>query len=210
MYIALLAMLAASLLFGMLVYSMLPDVVASHWNAEGKADGYSSKTSFVLLMPAIMLVTSLILILVPRLDPRRKNIEQFQEIYNGFVVFIAFFLFYIHSLSLLYNLGMIRNIILWIIPIFAALSFYLGFLMKKNRPNWFIGIRTPWTLTSDHVWYKTHNLASKLFAASGFIILIGLLLPALAIFLMVIPLLLITLYLCVYSYIEYHKETDET
>jgi len=92
------------------------------------------------------------------------------------------------------------------VPIFALLNFFIAFLCYKAQPNWFIGVRTPWTLSSDTVWFKTHALGSKLFMATGILTLIGIIIPSISFLLMVIPLIAVALFLVVYSYFEYSQE----
>jgi uncharacterized membrane protein len=91
-------------------------------------------------------------------------------------------------------------------PAFGVLFYCCGIVMENAKMNWFIGIRTPWTLSSENVWNKTHRLGGVLFKAAGVISVAGFLLPQYAIFIMVGPVLLFSLYLVVYSYIEYRKE----
>ena len=93
-----------------------------------------------------------------------------------------------------------------LIPAFAALFFYAGILIDKAKRNWFVGIRTPWTLSSQKVWDKTHQLGGQLFKLSAIIALLGLLSESLAIYLMIGPIILASIYLFVYSYWIFQKE----
>ena len=94
-------------------------------------------------------------------------------------------------------------------PAFALFIYYAGVLIEKSEPNFTIGIRTPWTLSSESVWTKTHVLGAKLFKIAGGLALLGIVLPQLAIFFILIPLLLAAFIPVVYSYFEYQKEVKQ-
>jgi len=91
-------------------------------------------------------------------------------------------------------------------PAMGILFFYAGVLIENSKMNWFIGIRTPWTLSSESVWDKTHKLGAKLFKASGIIAFAGLIFPALAFYFVLIPVIISALWTIIYSYLEYQKE----
>ena len=176
-YFILLAFLLLSFAVGLFAMPYLPNNVANHWNAKGEPDGYSTKMNLVLFSPILLTCLSLLLMLLPKIDPRRENIDKFRKEYNIFVAFFAFFMFYVHALSIALNLGVNLNMTQGMVPIFALLNFFIAFLCYKAQPNWFIGIRTPWTLSSDTVWFKTHALGAKLFIVTGILTLIGIIIP---------------------------------
>lgn len=90
-------------------------------------------------------------------------------------------------------------------PAFAVLFYYAGILMSHAKQNWFVGIRTPWTMSNELVWNKTHKIGGKLFKLTGLISLLSLILPDLSIFFILVPILFTTVFVFVYSYIEYQK-----
>jgi uncharacterized membrane protein len=196
--------------FAIAIYldSEMPEMMASHWNAQGEVDGYMPKFWGLFLMPIISVVIFLLFLLIPKIDPLKRNIQKFRTYYDWFIVlFIAFF-FYVYVLTLLFNLkGMDLdfNFTQMMVPALGILFYYLGILTENAKRNWFIGIRTPWTLSSDKVWDKTHKLGGKLFKIAGVMAFIGLLLPQYSILFAVIPVLVVALYTVVYSYIEYQK-----
>jgi uncharacterized membrane protein len=116
------------------------------------------------------------------------------------------FLFYLYLITILWNFGFNFNMIQLLVPAFAVLFYYSGVLIEKAKRNWFIGIRTPWTMSSDKVWDKTHKLGGKLFKISGIISLLGLLSEDYAIYAIILPIISFTAYLFVYSYFEYKKK----
>jgi uncharacterized membrane protein len=94
-------------------------------------------------------------------------------------------------------------------PAFAALFFYAGVLIQHAKQNWFVGIRTPLTLSNETVWKKTHALGSKLFKASGIVCLIGIIYPVWAIWFIIIPAIASAVITVVYSYQEFQRQTKK-
>jgi uncharacterized membrane protein len=187
-------------------YPQLPDKLASHWNAAGQADGYSSKFWGLFLLPIISVAVTLLLVLIPRLDPLKANVEKFKGYYYGFIIVFLLFFFYLHVLTIIFNLGYVLNMTFFLIPAFAAMFYFMGMMVSKAKRNYFIGIRTPWTLASDMVWDKTHALGGKLFKISAIISLIGLLFGQYAIWFMLVPVIIASIVTVVYSYLEFRKE----
>ncbi|PJE57420.1 MAG: hypothetical protein COU82_02105 [Candidatus Portnoybacteria bacterium CG10_big_fil_rev_8_21_14_0_10_38_18] len=204
--IFILIIILISFAVGIYFYPQFPDKVASHWNARGEVDGYMSKFWGLFLMPIITLGLWLMFILIPKIDPLKKNIEKFRKYFDAFIVFIILFLFYIYVLTIFWNLGKTFDMGRAMVPAIGILFFYIGILLKYAKRNWFIGIRTPWTLSSDNVWDKTHKLGAKLFKIAAIITLLGLFFPKIAIWLAILPAILFAIYTFIYSYIVYKKE----
>jgi uncharacterized membrane protein len=93
-------------------------------------------------------------------------------------------------------------------PAFATLFYYSGVLIENAKRNWFIGIRTPWTLSSDRVWDKTHKIGGKLFKIAGIVALAAVFFETAAIFFIIVPVIIVSIYTVVYSYLEYQKESQ--
>lgn len=187
-------------------YQIMPEIVASHWNARGQVDGYMSKFWGLFLMPLISLVLLLLFLIIPNIDPLKKDTEKLKNDLGKFSVAIMIFFFYIFSLTIAWNMGYRFGLIEFITPAFGALFFVCGFFIGKIKRNWFAGIRTPWTMSSDAVWDKTHRLGGKLFKLSGLISLTGIIFPQWAMFLVIGSVLLSTIFLFVYSYFVYRHE----
>ena len=204
--IAILASTAVFFIVGGLFYPYMPEVMASHWNAHGQADGYMSRFWGVFLFPLMAVGLAFLLVLIPRLDPLKANVEKFKKTYHGFIaVFLVYFL-YIYVLSLLLNLGMNLDMIQLLLPAMALFLYFLGVLLGRAKRNWFIGIRTPWTLISDSVWDKTHRLGGILFKIAAALTLLGLVLPDWTFYFFLVPVLLVTVFTIVYSYLVYRQE----
>ena len=202
-----LALFVMSMAAGALLYARLPEQVASHWNAQGQADGYSSRLSGVLMMPLMMLGLGLLLMAVPSIDPLRANIALFRADYNTFVVFFAAFFTYLHGITLAYNLGVPVNMNAVMAPAMGGLMYFSGMLIGKAKRNYFIGIRTPWTLANEVVWDDTHRRGAVLFKLAGVVSLLGMFWPAWGMFFLLIPVLAATVYVLVYSYVRFRQVT---
>lgn len=195
----------ASVILGMVAYPHLPETTVSHWDNQGNPNGYMSRFWQVALIPLLIVGLTALLLTLPNIDPLRQNIIGFQEEYNKFVVFMGLFLLYVHTLSLFWNLGNKFNFSALMIPGFGLFIFFTGTLLQKAKRNFFIGIRTPWTLSSDLVWDKTHQLGGKLFKISGLLALGGFAFPNLSGFFVLVPLLGSSLFLILYSYLIFRK-----
>ncbi len=208
--IVILTLLALSFGAGVVLYPSLPDQVVSHWNAAGEADGMMGKFWGVFLFPIIMVALFGLYLLIPKIDPMRANIESFRKQYNAFWVFLFLFFTYVFGLTLAWNSGYVFDFTTWIIPAIAALFWFLGAFIKKSKRNFFVGIRTPWTLSSDTVWEKTHALGGKLFKLSASISLLGIFVGGdMAILFILVPVVVTVLVTVVYSYLEYRKEVEK-
>ena len=160
---------------GFLAYNKLPEQVPSHWNASGEVDVYSSKNFAVFFAPLLAFGLWLLLICLPLIDPLRKNYQKFSKPYFALRAALVLFLGLLYGFTLAAGLGVRINIKFFIVPSISILIAVFGFFMPKIKPNWFVGIRTPWTLQSDEVWQKTHQFAGKTFVLSGLLSIFSLL-----------------------------------
>ncbi|MFK8052142.1 MAG: SdpI family protein [Woeseiaceae bacterium] len=173
------AIIAVSAAASAIVYPELADQVPTHWNARGEIDGYSGKLTAALLGPAGALGLMLLMWVIPAISPKGFKTEEFQPVVNIFQVAMVAFMAAIGAIILMAGLGhevsMERFIPAGVGLLFVVLGNYLG----KVRKNFFIGIRTPWTLSSDEVWARTHRLGGYLFVFAGIgMMAAGLFLPS--------------------------------
>lgn len=194
---------------GLLLWNQLPEQMASHWNANDEVDGYMSKVWGVFLMPLVSLGLFLLFLVIPNIDPNKANIAEFRESFNLFIVLFVVFMLYVHALTLAWSLGYTGfRLSTMLLPAMGLLFIFIGFMLRQAKRNFFIGIRTPWTLSSDTVWEKTHQLGAVLFMASGVLAFIGGLFGGMTAFWMLfVPLIGSVLFLLVYSYVLYQRET---
>jgi uncharacterized membrane protein len=203
--ITIIGILLLSFIIAVFFYQKMPVEMASHWNAAGNVDGYMGKIWGIFLMPIITLALTILIFMLPRIDPLKKNVDKFRKYYDGFMMIFVTYMLYIYLITLIWNLGYKFNMIQMLTPSFAILFYYCGILMQHAKRNWFIGIRTPWTLSDDKVWDKTHKLGAVLFKISGLLCLIGFVMPQYAIWLVLVPVLSSSIVLFVYSYLVYKK-----
>lgn len=188
------------------IWNTLPAQVPIHWNAQGEIDGYSARISLLIIPFALPLLTYLILVFIPKLDPKGKIGLMGRKYSNLKFLIVAMMsilaLFIIHSSKT----ASITHINL----VFAALGvlfIILGNFMKTIKPNYFLGIRTPWTLEHELVWKETHELAGKLWFVGGFLItILSLLLSREYGFnVFIVITIILTLVPLVYSYVRFKK-----
>jgi len=200
-----LGLVLISFIVGVYYYPFMPERMTTHWNINGDGDGSSSKFVGLFLVPFIFLSFTVILIVIPRLDPLKENITLFRKYYDGLIIVFSVFIFSIFVQVILWNLGF-RISPNHVFPLgIGYLLFYLGVLMEHAKRNWFIGIRTPWTMSSENVWNKTHKVGGKLFKISGLMTFVAVIFPR---FILIIVIFIIVgaAYTVVYSYLEYRKE----
>lgn len=204
-----LVLIVTAILAGLLLWDRMPEQMASHWNVDDQVDGYMPKFWGLFLMPLVTLGMLALFLVIPSIDPLKANIAQFREAFNLFIVLIIGFMLYVHGLTLAWSLGYQNfKMSAAMLPFMGILFVAVGFMLRKAKRNYFIGIRTPWTLSSDYVWDETHRLGAILFMASGILAVIGGLFGGMiAFWLLFVPLIGSTLFLLVYSYVLYRRET---
>ncbi|MCD6550195.1 SdpI family protein [bacterium] len=201
--ITVLTVILLSFILGVCFYPQMPDKMVSHWNFQGEPDGYMSKFWALFLMPFVSLGLFLLFMVIPRIDPLKANIEKFRKYFESLIILVILFLFYIYLLSIFWNLGLRFDMRRVIAPALGVVFYYCGILIENTKRNWCIGIRTPWTLSSDKVWEKTHKLGGRLFKFAGMVSFLGIVLPQYTLFFVLVPIILIVICTVVYSYFEY-------
>lgn len=208
--IVVLLMIVAATLAGLLLWNRLPEQMASHWNINDQVDGYMSKFWGVFMMPLITLGMFVLFLVIPSIDPLKANIAQFREAFNLFIVLMVAFMLYIYGLTLAWSLGYTGlRMSSSMLPAIGLLLIFIGFMLRQAKRNFFIGIRTPWTLSSDRVWNKTHQIGSTLFIVAGLLAVIGSIFGGTTAFwMLMVPIFGSTIFLVVYSYVLYKQETN--
>jgi len=183
----------------------LPRDLVVNWDAAGQPADTMSKTMAVWLIPAIAAGLVLVFAVIPRIDPLRENIASFRPFYDWFVIVLTAFLVLVHAGIIAFNLGYEFPFTSLVVLGASLLVYYVGALLSRAERNWFVGIRTPWTLSSDVVWRRTHDVGGTLFKLSAVIAAVGLLFGEYAVYFLVVPLVLTAVSTAAYSYYLYER-----
>jgi uncharacterized membrane protein len=170
-------LIAAMWLLSAVVWPTLPERVPIHWNLAGEVDGWGGRFTGVLLLPLMAVGLYLLLAFIPRLDPGRANYASFATAYAVIRTAIMAVFAGIHAFTIAWARGFRPSAQVYVMGSVAFLFIVLGGVMGKVRPNWFVGIRTPWTLSSKTAWTKTHRLGGWMFIGAGVVSLLSLPLP---------------------------------
>lgn len=156
-------------------FPALPEHIPLHWNAAGEVDGHGPRAMLWLLGPGLMTLVALLGLALPWLSPRRYGVTAFESTWLYSTGVVVVLLAYVHLLVLIAATG-------GQVPMDGAVPagmcivlILVGNPLGKVRKNFYLGIRTPWTLSSDRVWYATHRLGARLMVASGVLGLVGVL-----------------------------------
>lgn len=153
-----------------------------HWDASGTPDRYADREEALWLLwilPGITLFTGLLFCILPNIEPMRENLEKSRRAYNAAWIATMILMLGVHAgISVMMvqpSKGEVlaTEFVRLVIAGSGILFIVLGNYLPKTRQNWFLGIRTPWTLSSEYTWEKTHRFAGRLFMAAGFASLIG-------------------------------------
>ena len=155
------------------LYPNLPDQIPTHWNIKGEVDDYTAKPWGVVIMPVATMVVFVVMRLIPVISPKGFRTDKFTDVVNVFTVVMVGFMSGVAILVLLEANGQDVQINEMIFAGIGLMFIVLGNYMGKVRKNFFIGIRTPWTLASDEVWSRTHRLGGKVFVLIGIFIMLN-------------------------------------
>ncbi len=155
---------------------IMPDTIPTHFGPSGEPDAWGSKYT-VLLYPAILLVVSVLAAPMIKLDPKMENYQRFSKYYYNFFFGFALFFVAIEVSNIAIALGADINVGSVICFAVGVLMFFVGNMMPKIKQNYFFGIKTPWALTDEENWFKTHRLGGKTFAIGGIVIMIAACIP---------------------------------
>lgn len=199
------AIIIITIAIGAYFYPMLPDTIVSHWGSSGEPNGYSSKLFIMILIPILMVGIWFLMEFLPRIDPMKKNVAKFIGYYDIIKLIVVGLLAYVYIISIIWNLGFEYNMGMLLGPAFAFMLYCIGMTLDKTKRNWFIGIRTPWTLSSDVVWDKTHKFGSKAFKITAIIVLLSIFVPDYTFIVLTVSLLSMVIIVFAYSYFEFKK-----
>lgn len=172
------ALLAIAIAASFYFYNNFPEKVPIHWNIKGTPDNWASREAGAFLFPALITGMYFMFLFLPFLDPKKDRYAQFCKAYHIFKTIIIFAMVLIYFVASFNALGYTVAVELWTPLIIGFLFIVLGNYFGKIKPNWFIGIRTPWTLSSEEVWNKTHRTGGKIFIFGGILMLLTPFIPS--------------------------------
>lgn len=191
------------------IWNDLPEQVPLHWNVRGEVDRYGTRYELLLVPILLPLLVYVLFLVIPKIDPKNKikkmggKYQSLKTLLTIFMSALALFIMYTAKNESLNNPN-------YILLLLGLLFIFLGNYFKTIKPNYFIGIKTPWTLENESIWKETHSLAGKMWFIGGFIIVLGsLILPKETNFtLFTITVVVISLVPVVYSYLLYRRTQD--
>ena len=190
-------------------WSAAPDRIPVHWNLQGEVDRWGGKFEGLMLLPLIAVGIYGLLKVIPLIDPKKENFAQFATAYDWIQLGTISLMAVIHAAILASVMGYTIPMNLVVSLAVGCLFLVIGKVMGKVQPNWFVGVRTPWTLSSKQSWQKTHQCAGWLFIAIGVAtIATGLTASKYALLVMLVTTIGGTLWLVVYSYLVWRSDTD--
>jgi uncharacterized membrane protein len=202
-----LVLILAMFVAGACAWSYVPEKVPVHWNIRGEVDRYGGRFEGLLLVPLIGSGLYVLLLVLPRFDPRAENYAKFAGPYAVIRCVLMAFLAIVYALLLFAALGRPIPMGTVIPALVGILLIVIGAFMPRIKPNWFVGVRTPWTLSSELSWTKTHRLAARLLPLSGVaMMLAGFLGTQWAFYAMLMVLFSSVAALIVYSYFVWRQD----
>lgn len=189
-------------------YTQIEGEIAVQFDSSNQPDSTMEKLTGLALLPVVSIALLGLFKLLPAIDPLKENIEKFETVFRWTAVALIAFMAYIQALIVIWNLGVIFDISKAIIPAVAAIFYILGLVLEKAQRNWFIGLRTPWTLSSDEVWNRTHKKIAPWFKFAAVFSFGGLFFPERMLEFVILPAVLLSVAGVFYSY-KVYAEVEE-
>ena len=207
------ASVVAMLAISAWAWGRVPDdaQIPIHWGIDGQPNGYAPKWVGFLFTPALGLVLGAVFLVIPRIDPRREHLIASNRAWVAITGSAMVLLVLVHAAVVAAALGTTFDMGRVVAIVIGGLFVVIGNFLGKTRSNWFMGIRTPWTLSSERSWTKTHRLGGRLFMAVGLLsIVLGLVTSDQVVFYALLPgILVAALVPIVYSYFVWRDDPDK-
>ena len=155
---------------------IMPDTIPTHFGPSGEPDAWGTKYS-VLMYPGIVILITILAIPMMKIDPKLENYERFEKYYYNFFFAFSIFFLVVELANIAIALGMAVNVGSVICFTVGVFMFFVGNLLPKIKQNFFFGIKAPWTLADEEVWFKTHRLGGKVFVLGGIAMMVGAFVP---------------------------------
>lgn len=200
-------LILALAVLAVLAWPHLPERMPVHWNGSFEVDRWGTRWEGVALLPGVALAVWLLLPLLRKIDPLRGNYEAWEPTFWLILNIVVLMEVVLEVAIIAFSLGWPVPMEQVILASVGVLFVGLGNYLPRVRPNWWVGIRTPWTLSSDHVWRETHRLGGRTFVLGGLITIAAAFVPrAAAPWVALAGLLLGAFVPVVYSYVVWRRE----
>jgi len=153
--------------FSIWSYGIMPDRVPIHWNIQGKVDGWGDRTTYLWMGPGLVGFGILLAAALPFLSPPKFKIDDFRATFNSLMLFVIMLMAFVHFMSAYAALNPGKDMSRWLVAGICIFFSLMGNLMGRIKPNFYAGIRTPWTLANEEVWRRTHRMGGRLFFFGG-------------------------------------------
>ena len=186
------------------IWNRLPEKVPMHWNGAGEIDRYGDKKELLVMLFMLVGITYFVFLIIPSIDPKQK-LQNMGNKLNNLRMILTLFMSGL-AVFILYSVQQKTSNPSFVLAIIGLLFAFLGNYFKTIKPNYFIGIRTPWTLENEEVWKKTHLMGGKLWFVGGLLMALTFVLPNKIQFYTFIGIVtVISIVPIVYSYLEFKK-----
>jgi uncharacterized membrane protein len=186
------------------IWNNLPDKIPMHWNGSGEIDRYGNKSELLFMLFMLVGITYFVFLVIPKIDPKQK-LQNMGNKLNNLRLILGIFMSAL-AIGIVYSTQQKSSNPSFVFVIIGLLFTFLGNYFKTIKPNYFIGIRTPWTLENEEVWKKTHELGGKLWFVGGLLMAMTFVLPNTIQFYTFMGITaVITIVPIVYSYLEFKK-----
>jgi uncharacterized membrane protein len=190
------------------IWNELPKEVPMHWNASGEIDRWGDKSELFMMLFMLTGISYFVFLIIPYIDPKQK-LQNMGNKLNNLRLILGLFMSAL-AIYILYSVQQKTSNPVLIFPLIGLLFAFLGNYFKTIKPNYFIGIRTPWTLENEDVWKKTHLLGGKLWFVGGLLMAMTFVLPNKIQFYTFMGITaVISIVPIVYSYLEFKKTKNQ-
>lgn len=159
--------MAGAFITSAVLYPTLPEKVPIHWDINDQVNGWGSRFEALFLSLGMAVGIYLLILFIPLIDPRRRNYTKFGSSFRIIRFVLVLFMLLVWGATIAAARGMHVNMNLLMPAAISILLIVMGNVMPRLRHNWFIGVRTPWSLSSEEAWRKTHRVAGMIFVACG-------------------------------------------
>ena len=187
-----------------IAYPLLPAMVATHWDIHNQPNGYSPKSIIFIFGPGMMAGMLLLAYSLPWLSPKRFEVDSFRSTYLYIMLLVLSMVAYVYGVILWSGTGHVVNVGSAVVGGISLLFVFLGNVLGKVRRNFYVGVRTPWSLANERVWNATHRFAGKTFVVAG---IVGVLFAAMGVagWLLIVPIAVAGVAPVLYSLVIYKQ-----